>query len=226
MSNHWLLSTCLLAVWTSTSSASVITSNTGGSSLGAFTFYGQSFTTPSGPSYNNISFNFFGFNFFVPPPPPTAAGMLYLFTSAYTGTPLGLSGAAAIAHSTSISSGMYFFDPSVTLLPSTQYFVYADTAFNVMGGNTVVGQTSYFTGSSSSSANFIVDFSGHSVDFQVSGSAVPEPASFALVVPVIAVLILFRRPLPDKCCWMRTAADATTPLTSRRAANLKSHIIG
>src|SRR5262249_13867971 len=48
--------------------------------------YGQSFTTPASGPWNHITFSFFS-----PGMTATAFGTLYIFNSAYTGTPADLS---------------------------------------------------------------------------------------------------------------------------------------
>jgi hypothetical protein len=55
------------------------------------------------------------------------AGTGYLLTSAYAGTRAGLSSTAYLA-STAAGSGLDTFDPSVTLVASTQYWFYDDSA--------------------------------------------------------------------------------------------------
>jgi hypothetical protein len=191
MPKSWLLLASMLMVSASSGSASIIFSNTAGTLTAGAASIGDSFTTPSGTSYDDITFNYFSN---VPATTPLAAGILYLFTSAYSGTPAGLSGAGAVAHSTSISSGMYLFDPSVTLLPNTQYFVYEDTAIIPTGGDSVIGDHAFFAGATSEA--FVQNGGNITDNFQLSGTAiaaVPEPTSFALVIPFLAGLLLVGR---------------------------------
>ncbi len=94
-------------------------------------FFGQSFTTPGGGPWRNITFNFFSDRGVT----PAAAGTVYVFTSAYNGTPSALSTSQYVARSTGISNGSYVFDPSFVLQSNTRYFVYASrTAANIPGG--------------------------------------------------------------------------------------------
>jgi hypothetical protein len=97
--------------------AETIAQSTGGATPSSEAFFGQGLTTPSGGTWNNVKFNFFSDTGST----PTAAGTLYIFTSQYNGAPAGLSVSGFLAKSTGISSGMYVFDPSLTLLPNTQY---------------------------------------------------------------------------------------------------------
>lgn len=181
----------LAGLLSSTASATIIVENTGGpGSGGSSDFYGQSFTTPSGSSFDSIEFNFFSD---VPPTTPVANGTLYLLSSAYSGTPSALSSSTTgyIASSTGVSGGMYVFDVSVTLQPDTQYFVYADTALLPSGGNVFGSEESYKASTSGSSFG---TNGGASANFEVTGSAVtdvvPEPTSFLLVLPAIGLLFL------------------------------------
>jgi hypothetical protein len=190
---------CMTGFLAATASATIITSNTGGTANGNPSFYGQSFTTPSGTAYDDISFNYFSN---LPPTTPTAAGTLYLLSSAYTGTPAALSSSATgfIASSTGISGGMYLFAPTVTLQPGTQYFVYGDTLLsNITGGNIFAGQTSYYA---LTPASAFAGNGGVSANFQVSGTAVtsgpgpdtvPEPVSMLLVLPALGALFVINR---------------------------------
>jgi hypothetical protein len=188
MLRTWVFSTCLAAFLAPLGSATVIVSNTAGTLFAGPLFFGQAFTTPAGPSYSNISFNFFTD---VPATTPAAAGILYLFTSAYSGTPAGLSSAGALAHSTSIVAGAYAFDPSVTLLPGTQYFVYSDTSITHLSGANVIAGSQLYS-APDSSTNFAAGSASR--NFAVSGTTVPEPGSFTIALPVItAVLFGLRR---------------------------------
>src|SRR5262245_1264213 len=110
--------------------AVTIATHTGGISTvndGSF-FVGQSFTTPAGGPWNHITFNFFSDNAGMT---ATADGTLYIFNSAYTGTPADLSLSRPLAKSTGVSNGAYIFDPAFTLEPNMTYYAYSDT--NMLG---------------------------------------------------------------------------------------------
>ena len=77
--------------------------------------FGLAFTTPSGGPWDEITFNFFA----VDGTTLVAAGTAYLFTSAYTGSPTGLSSASYLAASTGVSSNVYDFSATFTLQPGT-----------------------------------------------------------------------------------------------------------
>jgi hypothetical protein len=91
------------------------------------------------------------------------------------------------------------FPSSVTLQPSTQYFVYGDTSIsNLTGGNPVSGETSYyaftptsgFTNNGDVSANFQV--SGTAVTTTSTpgpGTSIPEPVTSLLVLPALAWML-------------------------------------
>ncbi len=141
-------------------------------------YIGQGFETGLGGDWTDITFNFFS-----SPGTPYALGTLYLFDQPFTGTPSTLSAAAPgfIATDSSISGGVYVFDPSVLLLPITQYYVYADTAFpsgSITGGLPgSVGESGTFatfgTVSPTGSYSALPDLP----NFVVDGTYVPEPGT-------------------------------------------------
>lgn len=177
-----LLAAVLLLV-PATSEASLITENTDAATSNTFVL-GQSFTTGSGGPWENIEFswldNLGAANL-------AAAGSLYVFTSEYTGMPSGLSSASYLAVA-SASGGVYAFGPSLILSPLTQYFAYADTAFQVWGnfaGTYAGGQAYGFNG-----ADFVA-LTGQDAAFRVTGTevaAVPEPACLTLLALGVAGL--------------------------------------
>ena len=120
-----------------------ILQNTGGDIGSIFAFVGESFTTPEGGPWSNITFNFYSD---VPATTPAAAGTAFLLTQEYLGTPnaLGTGTAGFLAQSTGISGGQYVFDPSLILQPNTKYFLYENLAFTTSGGNTFAGGNAYF----------------------------------------------------------------------------------
>jgi hypothetical protein len=141
-------------------------------------YHGVSFTTPSGASYNNITFNFFSN---APATNPAAFGTLFMLSQVYTGTPIGLSSATTgfLAQSQSISGGLYLFNPSVTVQPNTTYFFYANAAGIISGGNISPAFTSYFT----PAGGFPFDETIGDHNFRLSGTQVniPEPATLLLL---------------------------------------------
>ena len=159
--------------------AATITENTTGPTiLGTNAYVGQSFTTPGGGPWNNITVNFA-----TTAGTPVALGTLYLFTAAYSGTPAALSGAGAFATSVSIVSNQWTFASGVSLASSTLYFFYSDALFgaNAIGGsasNPYAGGDNYYTFSSTTAFSLNA---GADARFNVSGtsSAVPEPATYA-----------------------------------------------
>jgi hypothetical protein len=120
--------------------ADIVTQNTSGSAATVLTgfFNGQSVTTPAGPSWDDIGFNFAqcvdpsGTSCLSTANTPFALGGLYLLTQIYDGAPAGLSSATPgfVAQTTTIVGGVWTFAPSVILNPSTQYFFYMNTAFD------------------------------------------------------------------------------------------------
>jgi len=90
------------------------------------TYCGQSFTTPSGGPWHNITFNFYSTpaGGATPASTPAAAGTAFLLTQEYLGTPAALSSSTPgyLAQSISISGGVYVFPSSLALSPGTKYW--------------------------------------------------------------------------------------------------------
>ena len=78
----------------------------------------------------------------------------------YTGTPSALSSATpGFLGQATASGGFYTFDPSLILLPGTQYFFYENgflPSGAITGGNVYAGGQAYYSGSADS--NFVPDF--------------------------------------------------------------------
>ncbi|MEY2883158.1 MAG: hypothetical protein RL490_882 [Pseudomonadota bacterium] len=169
--------------------AASIVQDISGTSSSRFQFYwGQSFTTPAGSGWRDISFNFYDQSQL-----PYAAGTGYLFDRAYTGTPAGLATAAALAVSMPANGSRYDFAPGFKLRAGKAYFLYADAPMRIRGGGSAnVGGTAVFTqfGSHAYAAA-----GGGNADFQVSGTslAVPEPASWAMLTIGFACIGFVRR---------------------------------
>lgn len=144
-------------------------------------YFAESFTTPSGGPWNSITFNYYAD---APAVTPEAIGDAFLLSSEYLGTPGALSSVTPgfVAESTSISGGKYVFDPSVTLNPDTQYWLY-ETGLVMITGKTV-GAGTPAEHAYGSNGNDYVSLPGAVANFAVSGtvaSTVPEPSSCALL---------------------------------------------
>ena len=193
----WLVM-CLMLVITATGFAeSVITANTsGGTGYGNGNYnVGQSVTTPTGNSWDNISFNLVNSSTKL----PYAQGELFLLSASYADTAANLSSSTSgfLASTTDIVNGEWVFAPDVTLNPDTQYYFYTTTPF-VSGLKILISGGNPYPGGSASEAigtsPFIV---APSVDlvFTLNGTvaAVPEPATLALAALGALSLPLFRR---------------------------------
>jgi hypothetical protein len=159
---------CLSALVSLTGArANTVAENTGGLSSAAQVFFGQSFTTVTVSPESNIAFNFFSD---VPATTPYAIGTGFLLSMEYTGTPEGLSSSTpGFLGQGAASGGFYIFNPSLTLLPATQYFFYENAAVDVISfGNVYAGGHLYV--SDASFVNFSPD--NRSVNFRVTGSPV------------------------------------------------------
>jgi len=172
--------------------ASIITQETAGTLPNNRPFYGQSFTTPAGGPWNNVTFNFL-----TPTATPYAIGAAYIFTSAYSGTPSGLSSSSFLAESTSISAGQWVFDPTFVMQPNTQYFVYEDgtiPAGSIRIDNHQFGTGQLYSALPPTIAPTFAGLSTAAVNFQLSGATLaPEPATFGLLLAGAAVLVAGRR---------------------------------
>jgi hypothetical protein len=164
--------------------AATIVEDVSGATSSRFQFFwGQSFTTPTGGPWSDVTFNFYDLT-----RTPYAAGTGYLFATAYSGTPANLGAAGALAVSGVADGSVYRFGPSFRLRSGTQYFFYEDAAMRLLGGGTgQIGGTSVFT--QSGTGNF-ASAGGRNANFKVTGSvvAVPEPASWAMFVTGFASL--------------------------------------
>lgn len=155
--------------------ANTIAENTGGLSSGAVGFFGQSFTTVTVSPESNIAFNFFSD---VPAMTPYAVGTGFLLSMQYTGAPSGLSSSTpGFLGQASAAGGFYTFNPSLTLLPGTQYFFYENAVVTgISFGNVYAGGHLYVT------PDVVDPFASdpRSFNFRVTGSAangVPDAAS-------------------------------------------------
>ena len=172
----------------------VIVQNTGGPSFGIdIAFLGQSFTTPSGGPWDDVTFNFYSN---VPPTTPTAAGTAFLLSQEYLGTPSNLSSSTPgfLGESTGITGGMYVFPTALELDPGAEYFVYENGALPAhTGGNSISGGQEYFT--TSAGGNFVAQ--GRSANFTVSGdvvsAAVPEPSPLMVLASALLGFGFLRR---------------------------------
>jgi len=123
---------------------------------------GQSFTTPAGGPWNHITFNFFSDN---SDTTAVAAGTLYIFKSAFTGTPADLSLSTFLAKSTGVSNGAYMFDAAFTLQPNMTYYAYSDSTIATLALDSS-GSGVYLT-PPKPGYSFLAD--SYSADFLVSG---------------------------------------------------------
>lgn len=171
---------CLtFALLPSLASASNIAGYTSGAGSATEDF-GESFTTPGGGPWDDVTFNFFSD---VPAVTPDAAGDAYLLTEEYLGTPSGLSSSTPgfLAESVSTSGGEYIFASNVVLDPDTEYWLYEDTSITITGSATggSAGEEAYF---SSGGGDFSTLSGDQVANFAVDATtATPEPSSVLLL---------------------------------------------
>ena len=157
---------------------------------------GQSFTTPSGGPWHDITFNFFSD---VPALTPLASGNAFLLTQEYLGTPGGLSTATPgfLAESTGLMAvnggDVWVFASNIVLNPNTQYWIYEDTPIFITGASNGGGpsQESYFTFSTGSySPCTDCDGADPASNFELDGSAVPEPGTWLTGLSGLGIVAL------------------------------------
>ena len=164
-----------------TASSAPIVSVTDGTASASFV-PGQSLTTPSGGPWSNITFNFISTAGL-----PTAAGSLYLLTQEFLGAPNQLSTSLPGFVATSQSAGgLYTFDPSLTIVGSTLYFVYANTSLLLTGSAvgsypggdlySTIMAGSNFSRNAASDANFLLAGTPVSTIVPESGSLYADGA--------------------------------------------------
>ncbi len=188
---------------TNTPKASALTWTTGmNDAMSNFTTYpGQSFTpnqqgnagSGTSPSNGSALLNSFSLG-------SNSTGLLYIFSSAYTGTPANLasySGSNKLGVSSAAVSGTYSFNSGL-LLPdvTSQYYAYADSQYMVKFTNnsSVVGNLFFSNGSTSTYTqgsgyfNFSANFSSASVPWNFSPSE-----GIVLGVPLFIGLRMLKR---------------------------------
>ena len=176
MRNLFSLALLLATSVTAVQAGTIISNTLGSTPTSSAGQIGQSFTTPGTASgWDNITFNFYS-----NATTAAASGTAFILTQAYAGTPNNLSSATTgfVGSSTGIVAGVYQFAPSVTLLANKTYFVYENTSFAsgaLIGGAS--GSGLYLA--NNGTTPFAV--STGSANFNVSGTATPEPATFSLV---------------------------------------------
>lgn len=156
---------------------------------------GQSLTTPVGGPWGNIQFSWFNTS----DGSRLAEGSLFLLSSAYTGTPSGLSPSTTgfIATGTVPGGGVgsyYSFDSSVILQPNTQYFFYSNNRPGGSGATGFNGSGTYSGGIRYGSGNGTDAFAARSGDyfFLLEGTQVPEATTTVSLGLALAGLVGFR----------------------------------
>lgn len=156
-------------------------------------YIGQSFTVVAPGPVNNVVFNFFRN---APPTIPQAAGIGYLFSAAYSGSPNGLAAATTNLLGTAVASASHYtFAPSLTLQPGVQYFFYADT-LQAHGADALGSYTGgqLFSSGMNAATNFSAFPSNDTaflVDATLVAAGAPELDPAASSVPMVALMCLW-----------------------------------
>jgi hypothetical protein len=168
-----------LALTTAPAHADIITHNIGGTALASGFIFGQSFTTPAGGPWHDLTFNFFTN---VPPTTPTAAGTAFLLIKEYHGSTANLSSAPGLlAQTSNLVGGQWVFAPGVTVQPNTMYWIYEDTPISVnSGGNVITGGHLYFVNPASGSFQATTLSNDFRFSWDVVLATTPEPATLNL----------------------------------------------
>jgi hypothetical protein len=180
--------------------ADIISEYTAGTVHRVNLYPGQSFTTPSGPGWDDLTFSWFvdvnG------SPTPAAFGTLFLLSQPYTGTPDNLSFATpgyVDQGSPDSSNSKYIFDVTATVEPNTTYYVYANSFNVIYGAQGVPGATFYTTDTANTPYTPLMDVSANYEllgDPVGPGTLAPEPSSALLAIGGIVSLGLFG------CCYV------------------------
>ncbi len=96
-------------------------------------YFGQSFTTPGGGPWNNITFNFFNQS---NDGTPYAFEDVYLFSQPFTGDASDTTALTSATGYLGMSTGsgtVYQFSPTIQLNGNTQYFIYTGGASGLAG---------------------------------------------------------------------------------------------
>ena len=144
-------------------------------------YWGETVTTIAGGPWDALALNFYNSS-----GAPEAVGDVYLLSQQYLGTPSNLSSSTPgfIAEGTA-SGGFYDFANGVTVLGSTEYWVYTDAAFTLTGAGP--GNEFYATTSATSDFGAIP---GADINYTLTGSPVqaPEPGTSTLLLTGVGLL--------------------------------------
>lgn len=158
--------------------------------------YGQMVTTPSGGPWHNIAFGFA-----TPQGVTVYPGFLYLLSQEYLGLPSLLPSAPGlIAVSTGTAGFNWIFDSSVVLQPNTPYYFYEDGIWfshTALPSDPTGPFSGYLTrGFPNLDTNFRQTTS---FNYQLTGDPIPEPATLALLAPVLLIFLMVSRGRLRKC---------------------------
>ena len=180
-----------LALSAGSVSAQTLVQNNNAIGFSTVLFTGQSFLTPNDATADLMT----GFTWLNNSNVPMGAGALYLVDQEYLGMPSAItSGTGLLATSSTYATGSYSFGGGVVLAPNTYYWVYTSTSQQV--GITISNaytDGSYYS-SSGSGVNYTMNVGGTDAAFAVTATAIPEPATYAMLAGLAALgLAAWRR---------------------------------
>ena len=146
-------------------------------------YFGQSFeVTGSNYTLDSISIYYYS-------DPCSGSGTIYLFDSAYTGSPDSLSASSCLATGTwDSTSKSWVFSSGYELIADKTYYFYTNTAITATFSNMFnpySSGTMYYSPSAGSNFSELSSYSD--LAFSVTGTAVPEPAACAGLIGLIAL---------------------------------------
>jgi hypothetical protein len=190
-----LVAGAILAVTSAANAGTILEYTAGTFVTGGPLYPGESFTTPSGGPWDDITFNFYESGL------PAAFGTGFLLDQSYAGQPSALSSSTpGFLASATASGGEYSFASSLVLQPDTTYYLYSNSSDGPLDGgpSSVAGITNYFS-QPNLTTNATTDFAPSTgvLNFLVAGtvasSSVPEPSSVWLVLPALGGIALYHR---------------------------------
>jgi len=222
---------CLVFSATAPARAGIVAQNLDGG-LGSTlpNFVGQSFTTGPATQYSDITFSFYADSATNPATNAFAdADQQYLLLSSeYLGTNGALSNATPgyLATTLTTTNNQWVFDPSVTLMGNTQYWLYGTgdalaQSFAVGGGDPYAGGQRYHSGGGP--GNTFSAQTGTDLAFTVDGTPVPQPQA---VVNVTYDSPTITGPVSFGLTELPSAPSATFTLAEGTSDGLGSTVYG
>jgi hypothetical protein len=119
--------------------------------------------------------------------PASGSGYIYLFDSAYSGRPSALTSSSYLTMGTwDSSTSSWVFSDDYVLTAGTTYYFYMGSSFAVSYSSTNAYSSGIFYSALLANRSFSSD-AYYDLAFSVTGTAVPEPATYAGLLGLIAL---------------------------------------